>query len=99
MEAYRYAEGVPDENGNLPPQPRQYIDLGYIDRFGVRAVMGRDELAFHEIQEMLAAENAIDAYLSRKASGDWGKWAQENPRVDALLKQIEIIIHAEDRDD
>lgn len=96
MEAYRYAEGAPDAGGKLPPHPRELTTLGYIDRFGVRAVMGKDELAYHEIQEMLAAENVVHAYLARKASNGWGKWAQDNPEADKLLKKVEVRANATD---
>lgn len=87
-EAYCFAR-----DGSDPP--KEYIDLGYIDRFGVRAVMGRDELAYREIQAMLTAENIISAYYSRSQTDNWAKWAQDNPQADKLLKEVEILIHAD----
>lgn len=95
MEAYRYAEGNRDKDNKLPPPPKEFIDLGHIDRFGVRAVMGRDELAYHEIQAMLTAENIINAYRSRKLAKNWAEWAQQNQQADELLKEVEIMLHAD----
>lgn len=98
MEAYKYAEAVPDENGMLPPVPRELADLSYIERFGVSAVYGRSFLSYGEIQRMMVAENIVQAYLSRKAAQNgtnWAKWAAENPRADDLLKEIEVLIFKE----
>lgn len=40
----------------------------------------------------MMAESVKNAYLSRKASKDWAKWAAANPKADALLKEIETEI-------
>ena len=90
VEAYRYAQGAPDDDDILPPPPPELALLAYIDRFGVRAILGRDVLRANEVLSMMIAENVVKAYLSRKASENWGKWASENPRYDDLLKSIEV---------
>ena len=91
-----YAKAEPDESGNHPPLPKELADLSYIDRFGVKAVYGRDELSFGEIQRMITAENIHEAYLARSRAESWAKWAQDNPEADRLLKQVEVMLHDTD---
>lgn len=66
--------------------------LRFIDRFGAQEVMGR-VLGVGEMRRMMFAENLVNVYASRQAStnkeGGWGKWAQEHPDWDAMLKQVE----------
>lgn len=95
LEAYRYVEGAPDEKNRLPAPPHEAVLLNCIDRFGVKAVMGRDVLSHGEINRMLLADRIIRAYASRRASGDWGKWAAANPNDDALLVHVETMINAD----
>ena len=71
------------------------LDLSYVDRFGVRAVYGRDELSFSEIQRFLVAENIYNAYMTRKAADDWAKWATDNPIAAKLLAEVEGLINAD----
>lgn len=65
--------------------------LDYIDRFGVRAVMGRDTLGAGEMQAMMMADNVRRAYLSRSAYRDehgaenWAEWAMSNPDLSEIL--------------
>ncbi len=89
MAAFRYAG-----SGEHPPPG--LATLSYIDRFGVKAVLGKDVLSYGEIQRMLTEENIVKAFSSRKASGDWAKWAQENPQDEKLLTQAEILANATD---
>ena len=84
--AYAYAEAAPP----APSMPNELVLLGYIDRFGVEAVMGRPVLSAGEIRKMLIAEDVVYAYGRRKASGNWGQWSQDHPYLDALLKSIEV---------
>jgi len=42
----------------------------------------------HEIKEMIIAENVSDAYYSRKASGNWAKWSEENPALAEILSSV-----------
>jgi hypothetical protein len=37
------------------------------------------------MREMIIAENVHDAYQSRKVSGDWAKWAADNPGMAEIL--------------
>lgn len=93
MDAFLYAEGAPDESENHPPLPYDLAIIGYIDRFGVKAVLGRDVLAYREIQRMLTSEHVYTAYISRQMSKNWEKWAKDNPKADELLKNVEMLIH------
>lgn len=95
-EAYRFAAGEKDDDGNLPPIPHELALLSYIDRFGVQAVLGRPVLSAGEIRRMTFAENVKSAYLSRKGSTNWGAWAQDHPRQDRLLTEIEVMLNAND---
>jgi len=62
------------------------ILLGYIDRFGAQAVLGRP-LSAREIRGMVLAENLVNAYKERKASSDWAEWAADNPAMNELLNE------------
>ena len=93
MDAYLYAEAVPDDEGKRPPPSKELANLSYIDRFGVKAVLGRDVLSYGEIQRMITAENIVRAYTSRKREENWAQWALENPHSDELLKDIEKDLH------
>ena len=75
--------------------PREVIDISYIDRFGVRAVVGRDVLSFGEIQRLLVVENIYNAYVSRKSADDWAKWATDNPHAAKILADVEGMIDAD----
>lgn len=52
---------------------------------------------FSEYCRMIAAENILIAYRSRKASesaNGWGAWGQENPELERILIDAEMIVHA-----
>jgi len=93
--AYNFAAGISDEHGNPPPKPFELSLIGYIDRFGAKAATGRDTLRVGEMSRMITCENIVNAYLSRKASDDWAKWATENPASAALLRDIEGLLDAD----
>ena len=40
---------------------------------------------------MIAAENIVTAYLSRRASQNWGKWAQDNPALEKIILDAEVL--------
>lgn len=82
-----YAEN--EHLDNPPPQPFELVLLGYIDRFGVEAVMGRPVLSAGEIRGMMTARNIYDAFHSRKSSDDWVKWAKDHPHYAAILAEVE----------
>lgn len=100
VEAYHFAENAPDENDRLPPAPFELILLGYIERFGVKAVTGRDVLSAGEIRRMITADNIRNAYQSRRAAQKdekgWAGWAAQHPNYDAWLKDVEKILHGTD---
>jgi len=77
--AYAFA----DEDGE---QPEELILLGYIDRFGAKAVMGR-ALSAREIRGMVLAENVVNAYKERQAASDWTIWTDNNKDKARLLNE------------
>lgn len=93
-DAYRFAEGS-------GPPSAELLELSYIDRFGVRAVFGRDELSHGEIQRMILAENVKNAYLARRNYRDeeknenWAEWASKHPDDAALLAGVERDLDAD----
>lgn len=80
--AYRYCEGDNDI-------PRELLQLQYIDRFGVHAVMGRAVLGAGEMACMVLVENVVRAYRSRAQAENWAAWAQSNPGSARLLAQAQ----------
>lgn len=93
--AYRYAEAAKDKQGRPPPPPPQINDLTYIDRFGVKAALGREVLSYREMNEMLLSENIVKYYHGRKSSDNWDQWATAYPQGHELLSLIEKVIHAD----
>lgn len=89
--AYDYAE-TPGSN----PIPRELVLLGYIDRFGAQAVMGR-QLNVVEIRRMILVDNICRAYDSRsqaeKNGENWAAWAKRNPKYSQILENC---MHLED---
>lgn len=45
---------------------------------------------------MLSTENIVNAYRSRKASDNWGKWAQDFPRQARMLADIEVELNKDE---
>ena len=78
-EAYAWANG----DGS---QPEELILLGYVDRFGAQAVLGR-ALSAKEIKGMVLAENVVKAYRERQAASDWATWARDNDSKANLLNE------------
>ena len=76
-DAYRCAEG-----GGVSKE----IILGQrIDRFGVKAVFGRDVMGANEMSRIIIAENIVAAYKDRKKSSNWVEWQINNPQMSELL--------------
>jgi hypothetical protein len=81
--------------------PRELLMLGYIDRFGVRAVMGRDTLGAGEIRRMIVAENITEAWKSRDRYRDkdgvanWSEWAGKHPQLNSILTTAERLANGE----
>jgi hypothetical protein len=40
---------------------------------------------------MNIAESIVTAYISRRASENWGKWAQDHPALEKILLDAEVI--------
>jgi hypothetical protein len=76
---YGYADGG-------GPMPDELILLGYIDRFGAQAVLGR-ALSAGEIKSMVLAENVKNAYQERQNSQDWAVWKRDNDAKANLLNE------------
>ena len=53
-------------------------------KFGAVTVYGRP-LGYGEINRMQVAENIINAYRSRAASGNWATWIKSNPELHDML--------------
>lgn len=79
--AYRYIS-----SGGQPPE--EVIILAHVNRFGAMAVFGR-AMTPGELERLSMVDNVIRAYQSRKASGDWAKWAEQNPEYARLLAEVE----------
>jgi hypothetical protein len=67
--------------------------LRKIDRFGVKAVLGRDVLFFNEMLRFTVAENVLIAFQNRERSDNWAAWANENPQAAELLSKAERLCH------
>ncbi len=63
--------------------------LAKIDRFGAKAILGRDTFYYGELQNLIIAENIFLAYHSRKKSENWVAWAEDNPAIATLLFEAE----------
>jgi len=65
--------------------------LDYVDRFGVKAVTGKDVLGMKEMREMIIAENIRKAFWSRAnftdgdGNNDWAALATRNPDLSRYL--------------
>lgn len=57
-----------------------------IDRFGAQSILGR-VLYRGEVRAMVVADNIRRAFQAREASGDWAKWAEQNPGMNDLLNE------------
>ena len=66
--------------------------LANMNKYGVRAVMGRT-LGHHEILCMNTAEAIVSAYNEKESSKDWVAWAQNNPYESRLLNEALRLAH------
>ena len=80
--AYAYAD-----SGGKSPEIRL---LRYIDRFGVKAVLGKDVLSFREMRRMLHAEAIARAYFSRSRQ-DAAEWVKDNPEMNIALREAQLL--------
>lgn len=72
--------------------------LRYIDRFGVKAVMGRDTLTAREIRWMLHAEAISKAYFARSRQ-DAAEWVKENPEMNVALREAQLLAEELENDE
>jgi hypothetical protein len=63
--------------------------LAKIDRFGVKAILGRDSFYFGELRRLIFAENIYKAYHARISSDNWAAWAEKNPVMAKILFELE----------
>lgn len=77
--AYAYAS-----EGKHSPE---IAKLRTIERFGLEAVTGRKVLLYNEYLRMVAAENVVTAYNSRKPYQDWAMWATDEPHLSKILNE------------
>jgi len=85
--AYHEAEG----DGHS----RELTALRLIERFGVKAVLGRDTLSAGEIARMITAENIYKAKQANDKSENWAEWARNNPHAAKLLAETMKLLEAE----
>ncbi len=72
--------------------PRELELYSVIQTYGAAAVMGRSNLGYGEIRRMNIALQVVRHYRERAASGDWAKWAENNPQAAALLNQAMMAV-------
>lgn len=60
-----------------------------VERFGARAVLGRDTLSAGEIMRMNYCKNVEFAYHSRARADNWAQWAKDNPDLAHVLGEAE----------
>ena len=76
--AYAYADGV-------GPMPRELVILNSIDRYGVKAVLGRDVLGAKEMRRMAVCDNIKMWYDARKRDE---KWSESHVNESNFLTEI-----------
>ena len=69
--------------------PAEIKLLSAIDRFGVKAVLGRDVLSAGEISRARYAETIIGAYRARERSESWVEFANKNKQASRILNDAE----------
>lgn len=88
VDAYKLAEGI-----DPAARSRELEKLWLIDRFSVRAVLGRDVLYHREMMLMLTAENIYKAKLANMHSDNWAEWAKDNPSLAKQLAEVEKLVN------
>ena len=92
MECSGYKNGGPPcpSHGVGGIASKELLLLAQIDRFGVKAVLGRDVLYCGEIRRMTVAENIKIAFESRRGwKGGWDDWTAKNKDLANLLFEAE----------
>ena len=66
-----------------------------VEKFGVKAIFGKDTLPANEVIKMLTADHVLNSYNSRKEK-PWGEWAREHPGDADLLHRAERLASGEE---
>jgi hypothetical protein len=75
-------------------RPSKEIDkLRKIERFGLKAITGREVFFHHELRRMVCAENIVIAYRDRSRASNWATWANENHALANILLEAEKIVN------
>lgn len=67
--------------------------LAKVDRFGLKAIYGRDTFYYGELRRLIVAENVHYAYTMRKNSTEWDKLQAAQPELMNLLFEAEKLAH------
>ena len=87
-DAYSFAIGE-----GRKPAPLKLLES--IDRFGVKAVTGRDVLSYGEISRMRYCELIVSLYKSREAASNWAEWTGKNKAAAQALNEAERLYNVE----
>lgn len=68
------------------PIPWELATYRAIERFGVKAVTGKDVLTYAEIHAMRTADIIVSLYQQREASGNVAEWTNKNPKEARILE-------------
>lgn len=83
-EAYHWIED-PGQKG----APVEVALARAIDRFGAKAVTGKEILRPGLVSRITTVENVIMAYKLRKQAVNWASFDRENPELAAMLIKAE----------
>jgi hypothetical protein len=86
--AYEYAV-----SGDRKPAELMLMDA--IDRFGARAVTGRDVLTASEILRARHAEFIVKSYRARAEAESWPDFVNQNPHAAKVLNEAERLANGE----
>ena len=62
-----------------------------MDHFGAAAVFGNRQLYMDEMIGMITAKRVVGAYAARAKAKDRFKWSQDNPDLQAIIDEAEIL--------
>lgn len=65
-----------------------------IERFGLKAITGRDVFYHGEFLNLVAAKNIVFAYQSSQRAANWAEWSESNPDLAEILVEA-TRLHAE----
>ena len=73
------------------PPPWELATGRAIERFGVKAVTGRDVLTCAEIRGIQTADVIVRLFQRRAESENWAEWTKKNPRDAEILEAAQKI--------